>query len=95
MDFQTLVGKAMSDEKFAQALADNPEQALKAAGITPTPEMLEASREWMRRRSADWLRPSAITRLLRCRPGRRLHGDASRASGQQVERHLSRARVTF
>jgi len=42
MDFQTLVGKAMSDEKFAQALADNPEQALKAAGIKPTPEMLEA-----------------------------------------------------
>jgi anaerobic selenocysteine-containing dehydrogenase len=42
MDFQTLVGKALSDEEFAQALADNPEQALRAAGIQPTPEMLEA-----------------------------------------------------
>lgn len=44
MDFQTLVGKAMSDEKFAQALVDNPEQALRSAGIEPTPEMLEALR---------------------------------------------------
>jgi hypothetical protein len=42
MDFQTLVGKAMSDEKFAQALASNPEQALKQAGIQPTPDMLDA-----------------------------------------------------
>ncbi|MGQ0602166.1 MAG: Os1348 family NHLP clan protein [Anaerolineales bacterium] len=42
MDFQTLVGKAMSDEQFAQALASNPEKALKDAGIQPTPEMLEA-----------------------------------------------------
>ncbi|MBP7694657.1 MAG: Franean1_4349 family RiPP [Anaerolineales bacterium] len=42
MDFQTLVGKALSDEKFAQELVANPEQALKAAGIEPTPEMLDA-----------------------------------------------------
>ena len=42
MDFQTLVGKAISDEKFAQALADNPEQALRSAGIQPTQEMLDA-----------------------------------------------------
>lgn len=44
MDFQTLVGKAISDEKFAQALVSDPEKALKAAGIQPTPEMLEALR---------------------------------------------------
>ena len=42
MDFQTLVGKAISDENFAQALVDNPEKALKDAGIQPTPEILEA-----------------------------------------------------
>ncbi len=42
MDFQTLIGKAMSDEQFAQALASNPEKALKDSGIQPTPEMLEA-----------------------------------------------------
>ncbi|HLE26490.1 MAG TPA: Os1348 family NHLP clan protein [Anaerolineales bacterium] len=42
MDFQTLVTKAMSDEKFAEALANNPEKALREAGIEPTAEMLEA-----------------------------------------------------
>ena len=41
-DFQTLVGKAVSEEGFAQKLVDNPEEALKEAGITPTPEMLDA-----------------------------------------------------
>jgi hypothetical protein len=44
MDFQTLVGKAMADEKFAEALVRDPERALKDAGIQPTPEMLEALR---------------------------------------------------
>ncbi len=44
MDFQTLVGKAISDEKFAQALVSDPEKALKEAGIQPTAEMLEALR---------------------------------------------------
>ena len=42
MDFQTLVGRAMSDEKFAQALVRDPEKALKEVGIEPTPEILEA-----------------------------------------------------
>ena len=42
MDFQTLLTKAMSDEKFAEALANNPEKALREAGIEPTAEMLEA-----------------------------------------------------
>jgi anaerobic selenocysteine-containing dehydrogenase len=42
MDFQTLVGKAMTDEQFAQALVANPEQALRGVGIEPTPEMLDA-----------------------------------------------------
>lgn len=42
MDFQTFIGKAMSDEKFAEALASNPEQTLRDAGIEPTPAMLDA-----------------------------------------------------
>jgi hypothetical protein len=42
MDFQTLVGKAMSDETFAKELLSNPEKALKAAGIQPTPEIMDA-----------------------------------------------------
>lgn len=41
-DFQTLVSKIMTDESFVNALASNPEQALKSAGITPTAEMLDA-----------------------------------------------------
>jgi hypothetical protein len=39
---QTLVGKVLSDENFAKALAENPEQALREAGIEPTPDLLEA-----------------------------------------------------
>lgn len=42
MDFQTLVGKAMTDEQFAQALVANPEKALRGVGIEPTAEMLDA-----------------------------------------------------
>ena len=41
-DFQTLVSKIMTDESFVNALASNPEQALKSAGIAPTAEMLDA-----------------------------------------------------
>jgi hypothetical protein len=41
-DFQTLVGKALSDEDFAAALVKNPEATLREAGIEPTAEMLEA-----------------------------------------------------
>lgn len=41
-DFQTLVNKAMSDDSFAASLTSDPEQALKGAGIEPTPEMLDA-----------------------------------------------------
>ncbi len=42
MDFQSLVGKAIADEKFAQGLVANPEKALQEAGIQPTPEILDA-----------------------------------------------------
>lgn len=42
MDFQSLVGKALSDEQFAQELVADPEKTLRAAGIQPTAEMLEA-----------------------------------------------------
>ena len=41
-DIQVLVGKILSDEGFAKALADNPEQALKDAGVEPTIDLLEA-----------------------------------------------------
>jgi len=41
-DFEKLVNKAVSDEGFAQELADNPEKALRSEGIEPTPEMLDA-----------------------------------------------------
>ncbi len=41
-DFQTLVGKILSDENFAKALVGNPEKALRDVGIEPTPEILEA-----------------------------------------------------
>ena len=41
-DLQNLVGKILSDEKFAEALAKNPEQALQAAGIDPTIDLVEA-----------------------------------------------------
>ena len=44
-DLQVLVGKILSDEKFAKALAENPEQALAEAGIEPNIDLLEALRD--------------------------------------------------
>ncbi len=41
-DLQVLVGKILADEKFAEALAKNPEQALKDAGIDPNIDLIEA-----------------------------------------------------
>ena len=41
-NLQRLVGKIMEDEAFVEALAANPEQALKDAGIKPTVDLLEA-----------------------------------------------------
>lgn len=41
-DLQTLVGKILSDEKFAELLATNPAQALEEAGIDPTIDLIEA-----------------------------------------------------
>ncbi len=41
-DFQTIVGRAISDKEFAQTLVENPEQALREAGVEPTPEMVDA-----------------------------------------------------
>jgi hypothetical protein len=41
-DLELLVGKILSDEKFAEALAENPEKALKEANISPTIDLLEA-----------------------------------------------------
>ena len=41
-DLQLLVGKILSDEKFATDLAKSPEETLKEAGIEPTIDLLEA-----------------------------------------------------
>jgi hypothetical protein len=41
-DLQELVGKILSDEKFAKALADDPEKALRDAGIEPTVDLVDA-----------------------------------------------------
>lgn len=43
-DLEILVGKILSDEDFAQALVENPEQTLKDNGIDPTIDLLEALR---------------------------------------------------
>jgi hypothetical protein len=40
--FEALVGKALSDEAFAAALVKDPGPTLRAAGIEPTAEMLDA-----------------------------------------------------
>ena len=39
---EILVGKILSDEDFAQALVENPEQTLKDNGIDPTLDLLDA-----------------------------------------------------
>jgi hypothetical protein len=44
-DIQTLVGRALSDDSFAQSLLNNPESVLRANGIEPTDEMVEALNE--------------------------------------------------
>lgn len=44
-DLQTLVGKILSDEAFAAALAENPQKTLDEAGIEPTIDLLEALEE--------------------------------------------------
>ena len=42
--FEYLAGKALFDPAFAQALLQDPAQALESIGIEPTPELLEALR---------------------------------------------------
>ncbi|RIK42367.1 MAG: hypothetical protein DCC55_09030 [Chloroflexi bacterium] len=39
---QEIAIKIISDDVFARALLANPEQVLRAEGIEPTPEMIEA-----------------------------------------------------
>lgn len=39
---QEIAIKIISDDAFARALLANPEQVLRAEGIEPTPEMIEA-----------------------------------------------------
>ena len=40
--FQRLVGRALSDPSFCEALVTHPEATLRAAGVEPTPEILDA-----------------------------------------------------
>lgn len=41
-DIHTLVGRALSDDRFAESLLENPETVLRENGIEPTVEMIEA-----------------------------------------------------
>ncbi|MCB9078698.1 MAG: response regulator transcription factor [Anaerolineaceae bacterium] len=41
-DLQLLIGKILTEEGFAQSLAENPEKALKDAKIEPTVDLLDA-----------------------------------------------------
>jgi|GraSoiStandDraft_48_1057284.scaffolds.fasta_scaffold1349905_1 hypothetical protein len=40
--FQRLVGKALSDPSFCEALVAHPEATLRASGVEPTAEILDA-----------------------------------------------------
>ena len=40
--FEYLAGKVLFDPEFAQALMQDPAQALESIGIEPTPELLDA-----------------------------------------------------
>lgn len=42
MTFQDLVDKAINDADFAQRLVTAPRETLKAAGVEPTDEMVDA-----------------------------------------------------
>ena len=41
-DLQQLVGKILSDQDFARALAENPQATLEEAGIEPSIDLLDA-----------------------------------------------------
>jgi hypothetical protein len=44
-DFHTLVGKAIAEPSFAEALVKDPKPTLAEIGIEPTDEMLKALQE--------------------------------------------------
>ncbi|HEX9895135.1 MAG TPA: Os1348 family NHLP clan protein [Gemmatimonadales bacterium] len=44
MTFEQLVSRMVSDRKFREGVARDPEGTLKSAGVTPTPEMVSALR---------------------------------------------------
>ncbi len=41
-NIQDLIGKALTDKAFCSALIKDPEKTLKANGVKPTKEMIEA-----------------------------------------------------
>jgi hypothetical protein len=44
MTFEQLVSRMVSDRKFREGLARDPEGTLKSHGVTPTPQMVSALR---------------------------------------------------
>jgi hypothetical protein len=42
---QTLIGRVMTDEAFANTLLANPQSALRSVGVDPTPEILDALKD--------------------------------------------------
>ncbi|MEO7142528.1 MAG: Os1348 family NHLP clan protein [Bryobacteraceae bacterium] len=41
-DLQKILSRAISDDKYAKTLHDNPEEAMKQAGVEATPEKVAA-----------------------------------------------------
>jgi hypothetical protein len=44
-DLHKILTKALNDPKFAATLKENPEQAMKEAGVTSTPQKVAALRD--------------------------------------------------
>ncbi len=44
-DIQDIIGKALTDRQFCSTLIADPENTLKAQGVEPTKEMIEALKE--------------------------------------------------
>jgi hypothetical protein len=61
--FEYLASKALFDPAFAQALLQNPEQALKSIGIEPTQEILKALKK------VDVNSIAAVAEAFRTGPG--------------------------
>ncbi|MBX0328306.1 Franean1_4349 family RiPP [Oscillochloris sp. ZM17-4] len=52
-ELERLIGKAVIDSDFRDKLFDNPEQALKDAGITLSPDEMDKVRKEIKERAKD------------------------------------------